>query len=44
MYIAIGQVTGVTLTCEPVGLINQCTVLWEVSYVLFFNMHLLICT
>ena len=34
MYIcilAIDQVTGVTLTCEPAGLINQCTVMWNVS-------------
>ena len=29
--LAIGQVTGVVLTCEPVGLINQCTVMWQVS-------------
>ena len=29
--IAIHRVTGVTLACEPVGLINQCTVMWNVS-------------
>ena len=30
--LAIDQVTGVTLTCRPVGLINQCTVIWNVSF------------
>ena len=29
--LAIDQVTGVTLTCKPVGLINQCTAVWNVS-------------
>ena len=29
--LAIDRVTGVTLTCRSVGLINQCTVLWNVS-------------
>ena len=29
--LAIDRVTGVTLTCKSVGLINQCTVLWNVS-------------
>ena len=35
---AIDQVTGVTLTCEPVGLAIQCTVMWNVSYC-----HLYVC-
>ena len=30
--IAIDQVTEVNLTCEPVDLINQCIVMWNVSY------------
>ena len=42
-YIAVGQVTGVRLTCEPVGLINRCTIKWEVSntllYVRMYYMH-----
>ena len=29
--IGIDQVTGVNLTCEPMDLINQCTVMWNVS-------------
>ena len=29
--IAIGQVTGVELECEPVDLINLCSVTWNVS-------------
>ena len=29
--LVIDQVTGVTLTCKPVGLANQCTVMWNVS-------------
>ena len=29
--LAIGQVTGVELTCTLVDLINQCTVMWNVS-------------
>ena len=29
--LAVDQVTGVTLTCQPVGLINRCTVMWNVS-------------
>ena len=29
--IAIDQVSGVMVTCELVGLINQCTVVWNVS-------------
>ena len=29
--VSIDQVIGVTLTCEPVGLINQCNVTWLVS-------------
>ena len=31
LIIAIDQVTGVMLMCESVGLINQCTVMWNVS-------------
>ena len=29
--IAIDQVTGVMLICEPVDLINQCNLTWNVS-------------
>jgi len=29
--VVISQVTGVMLLCKPVGLINQCTVMWNVS-------------
>ena len=29
--VVIPQVTGVTLTCQPVDVINQCTVMWNVS-------------
>ena len=29
--IVIGQVTGVTMTCQPDNLINICTVMWNVS-------------
>ena len=29
--IVIGQVTGVTMTCRPDTLINNCTVMWNVS-------------
>ena len=36
-YIAIGRVTGVRLTCEPVGLINWCcNVTWQVSNSLLY--------
>ena len=31
LIIAIDQVTGVVLMCESVDLINQCTVMWNVS-------------
>ena len=31
LIIAIDQVTEVVLMCESVGLINQCTVMWNVS-------------
>ena len=34
--IAIDQVTGVNLMCEPVELINQCTVMWNVSSFLVY--------
>ena len=30
--LAIGKVTGVALTCEPVDVNNQCTATWLVSY------------
>ena len=33
---AIDHVTGVRLTCGSVGLINRCTVTWEVSYSLLY--------
>ena len=29
--VVIGQVTGVTMTCPPVDLMNECTVMWNVS-------------
>ena len=29
--LAIDRVTGVTLTCEPARMDNQCTVMWNVS-------------
>ena len=29
--LAVDQVTGVTLTCQPVRLANQCTVMWNVN-------------
>ena len=44
MIIAIDQVTGVILMCEPVGLINQCTVMWNVSassFVYFYLIYVL---
>ena len=28
--LAIGKVTGVSIFCGPVGLINHCTVMWNV--------------
>ena len=31
LIIAIDQVTGVVLMCESVDMINQCTVMWNVS-------------
>ena len=34
--VAIGQVTGVRLTCEPVGLINWCNATWQVSNSLLY--------
>ena len=33
--IVIGQVTGVTMTCQPDNLINICTVMWNVSNCIF---------
>ena len=33
-YISVpGQVDNVSLTCDPVELINRCTATWNVSYV-----------
>ena len=37
IFLAIDQVTGVTLTCELVGLMNQCTVMWNVSLHTYTN-------
>ena len=41
--LAIDQVTGVTLTCEPVGLANQCTVMWNVSVHNYEYVHNVMC-
>ena len=37
--VVIGQVTGVKLTCQPVDVINQCTVMWNVSGFSFVYIH-----
>ena len=37
---AIDQVTGVRLTCEPVELASQCTVMWNVS---LLCIHMYVC-
>ena len=45
MYVyilAIDQVTGVTFTCKPVGLANQCTVTWNVSLSITY-VHNIVC-
>ena len=40
VFLVIDQVTGVTLTCEPVRLANQCTVMWNVSLYISACIHL----
>jgi len=42
--VVIGQVTGVILMCKPVGLINQCTVMWNVSVLQYYCMSCYICS
>ena len=41
---AIGQVTDVRLTCESLGLINWCTVMWNVSYLICAYVHMYLLT
>ena len=41
LYVAIGQVTGVTLTCELMDLFDHyCTVMWNVSVYVYMHTHL----
>ena len=40
VFLVIDQVTGVTLTCEPVRLANQCAVMWNVSLYISACIHL----
>ena len=43
--VPIGQVTGVRLTCEPVGLINWCNATWQVSnFLLYVATYVRICS
>ena len=35
--LAIHQVIGIELSCQPVGLINQCIVMWNVSLCMYNN-------
>ena len=40
LYVAIGQVTGVTLTCELMSLFDHyCTVMWNVSVYVYMHTH-----
>ena len=43
LYVAIDQVTGVTLTCKLMSLSNHyCTVMWNVSVYVYIATHMLL--